>query len=172
VKYAIAFLVAWFLSVLSVSAMPYVKVLGVTPDLVLIFAACWAVVRGQDEALVVVPVAGFLRDLATSDPLGTSVIALAPLVVLAYAVRLRALDTRFIPAMAVVAAGSFCYGVISTAILAGAGHDIPWWHAISRVILPAIVVNALFAPILYLPLTWLSPQPRGLQGAARLGMTY
>ena len=48
--------------------MPYVEVLGVTPNLVLIFAASWAVVRGQDEAVVVVPLAGFIRDLLTSDP--------------------------------------------------------------------------------------------------------
>ena len=92
-KYAIAFAVALFLSILSVSAMPYVKVLGVTPDFVLIFAVCWAVIRGQDEALIVVPVAAVSRDLMTSDPLGTSLLAMIPIVIFAAAVRMRALDS-------------------------------------------------------------------------------
>jgi rod shape-determining protein MreD len=172
VKYVIAFAVAWFLSVLSVSAMPYIKVLGVTPDLVLIFAACWAVVRGQDEALIVVPVAAFLRDFATSDPIGTSVLAMAPIVVLAAVLKLRALDTNFLPALACVVTGTLAYGIISTIVLGVTGHSVDWLYAAVRVIVPAVIVNTLFAPILYLPVNWLSPRPTGLRGAARLGSAY
>lgn len=160
-----ALTLAFFLAVFSVSAMPYVKVLGVTPDFVLIFAVCWAVIRGQDEAWIVVPAAGFLRDLATSDPLGTSALAMIPVVVLAAAVRLRALDSDFLPTIAVVAASSLAYGIISMGVLGATGQHIEVGQALFRVTLAAVVVNALFTPILYLPIRWLSPAP----GPAVLG---
>lgn len=168
-RYVVAVAVAFFLAVFSVSAMPYVKVLGVTPDFVLIFAVCWAVVRGQEEAWFVVPAAGLMRDLTTSDPLGTSMLALIPVVLLATAVRLRALDTDFIPTVAVVAMSSLAYGIISMSVLAITGQNVVLGDALVRVILPSIVVNALFCPIVYLPVKWLSPPPKPtLLGSRRI----
>ncbi len=143
--------------------MPYVQVLGVTPNLILIFAASWAMIRGQDEALVVVPMAGFLRDVTTSDPLGTSVLAMAPIILLATTVQLRAMDTDFVPTVIVVAAGSLAYGIISMTVLAATGQKVPWTDALLRVVLPAVVVNALFTPIVYLPVHWL-----GARSTARI----
>lgn len=168
-RYVIAVAIAFLLAMFSVSAMPFVKVLGVTPDLVLIFAVCWAVVRGQEEALFVVPAAGFMRDLTTSDPLGTSVLALIPVVLLAAAVRMRALDTDFVPTVAVVAVSSLTYGIISTSVLAVTGQNIVLSDALIRVILPSMIVNALFSPIIYLPVKWFSPPPQPtLLGSRRI----
>lgn len=168
-KYLVAFVAAFFLAVLGASAMPHLKVLGVTPDLVLIFAACWTMVRGQREALLVVPLAGFLRDLTTSDPLGTSVLALSPIVLLAAARELRTVETEFVPTLIVVAAASLAYGVLSMAVLSATGQEIPWLDGLLRVVLPAAVVNALFTPIVYLPVRWLGAGPR--PGMAAVGPT-
>ena len=166
-KYLLAFAAAFFLAALGASAMPYVRVLGVTPDLLLIFAASWAVVRGQSEAMVVVPVAGLLRDLTASDPLGTSMLALSPIVLLAALRELRAVESNFLPALAVVAAGTVAYGLISMAVLAATGQTVPLADALLRVVLPGALVNALFTPIVYLPVRWLRPGPR--PGSLRLG---
>jgi rod shape-determining protein MreD len=166
VKYAIAFVVAWLLAVLNVSALPFLKVLGVTPDFVLVFAACWAVIRPDEEALYVVPVAGLLRDLLSSDPVGTSVLAFAPIVVLAALVRLQPFDSDFLPALGVVAVGSLCFGVLQAMILGLTGQHVDVLHAFFRVIIPAAVVNALFMPIVYLPVRWLTRKRTvGLLGA-------
>lgn len=168
-KYLVAGVACVFLAMLNVSAMPYVKVLGVTPDLVLIFAACWAVIRGQDEAMYVVPMAGFARDFATADPLGTSVLALIPVVLLAAVVRVQALDSDFIPTVAVVAAGSVCYSIVSSTVLGASGQEIDWWHTATRLVVPAAVVNALFTPIVYLPVHWLSPSTKAtVMGPGRI----
>lgn len=171
-KYLIAFVVVWFLAVLQSSAFTYVKVLGITPDLLLIFAASWAVVRGQEEAFVVVPMAGLLHDLTTSDPLGTSVLGLAPIVLLAAAARLRSVETEFLPALGVAAAGSLAYWMISMTVLTATGDGVPWGQGILRVLIPAVIVNSLFTPIVYLPVHWLSPHPTGLRGAGRLTSPY
>jgi len=168
-KYLLASLVAGLLAVLQVSMVPYVEVLGVTPDFVLIFAASWAVVRGQEEAAIVVPVAGFLRDLATSDPLGTSVLALAPVALFAAATRLRAIDTQFLPTVLVVASGSLAYGIISMTVLAITGQTVVLQDAALRVLLPACLVNALFTPLVYLPVHAFRPQHQtGPIGTRRL----
>lgn len=168
-KYAIATILAWALAVLDVSAMPYLHPLGVSPDLVLIFAACWAIVRGHEEAMIVVPICAVMQDLTTSDPLGTSLLALAPIVPIAIAVRLRAIESDFMPAVATVMAASFCYGVITMMVLGATGQEIAVSYSFFRVILPSIVINALFTPLIFLPMHWISPAQRAwLQGSTRL----
>jgi len=168
-SYVIAFIAAELLAVLHVSVMPYVEVLGITPDLVLIFAASWAVVRGHEEGAIVLPISGFLRDLATSDPLGTSALALAPIVLLAAASRLRTVETEFVPTVVVVALGSLAYGIISMIVLAATGQTVSWSDSVFRMLLPACLVNALFTPLLYLPIHMLTSQRRaGTIGTTRL----
>jgi rod shape-determining protein MreD len=153
-KYVVAFVLAYLLAILEVSFMSSFQVLGVTPSLVLMFVASWAVVRGQDEALVVVPLSGFIRDLVTSDPLGTSALALTPIVLLAAAVQLRSMDSDFLPTVVVVGAGSLAYGIISIVVLTAAGQSIPWLDGMLTAVLPLVVVNALFTPLIYLPVRW------------------
>ena len=171
-KYVIAFLIAWLLAVTNVSALSYVKVLGVTPEFLLIFAACWAVVRGETEALVVVPMAGLLRDLTTSDPLGTSVLAFVPIVFFAAAARQQVIDSDFPPAIAVVAGSALAFGIIQSIVLASTGQHIEVWQVFLRVIVPGVLVNALFTPIIYLPIRWSRPRRMtGLQGSRRLVST-
>ena len=159
-RYLIAAAGCFFAVSLTASLTPYVKVLGVTPDLLLIFVACWAMVRGRAEAMVVVPIAGLLRDLMTSDPVGTSVLALAPVVFLSSLRDLRPVESEFLPAVAVVAAATFAYAIVSMVVLTAVGDDVPWWTATLRVTLPAMVVNPLFAVIVYAPMRWLTPRPR------------
>ncbi len=168
-RYVIAGVMAWLLAVAGVSVMPYIKVLSVTPDLVLIFAATWAVVREPDEALVVVPLAGLARDLMASDPVGTSVIAFIPIVLLGAAVRIRALDSNFIPTIVVVAAATIGYEALHMIVLALTGQQIETGYAVLHVAITGAVVNALFSPIVYLPVRWLTPtRPSVLYGSGRL----
>ena len=170
-KYVIAFVIAWLLAVANVSAFSYIKVLGVTPEFLLIFAACWAVVRGETEALIVVPMAGLMRDLLSSDPLGTSLLAFVPIVFFAAAARQQVIDSDFPPAIAVVAGSSLAFGIIQSTVLAATGQHIEVWQVFSRVIVPGVLVNALFTPIIYLPIRWSSPRLHGPPRLARVGVT-
>ena len=159
-KYAIALAGSFIVAILATSVVPYVKVLGVAPDLVLIFAACWAMVRGQGEAMVVVPMAGLLRDLTTSDPVGTSMLALSPIVVLAVIRDLRPVESDFLPTLAVVATASLAYSVVSMTVLTAVGDDVPWGTAMLRVALPSMLVNPLFTVLIYPSMRWLTPRPK------------
>jgi rod shape-determining protein MreD len=162
-------LIAWFLSVLGVSALPYLKILGVSPDLLLVFAAAYAVLRPQDEAMIIIPVAGLMHDLTNGDPLGASFIGFAPLVILGTAIQIRAVETQFIRALMVVASGTIVWGVIRMSVLAVTGQEIAWFDATLRVVLPLAAVNTLFMPLAYIPLSWFSADHRqGIMGGGRI----
>jgi rod shape-determining protein MreD len=167
--YVVALAVAWLLAIIQASALPHLHVLGVTPDFVLIFAACFAVLRRQEEAMYVVPLAGLMRDFAMSDPIGTSVLGFAPIVLLAAGLRLRAMDSQFVPAVAVVAAGTICYIAISVTVLLITGQGVDPTHGIIRIVLPLAVVNSLFTPIIYMPMSWFrQPDRSPVLGSGRL----
>jgi len=169
VKYVIAAAAAWFLAVANVSALSYVKVLGVTPDFVLILACCWAVIRSEDEALVVVPLCGLLRDLIGSDPTGTAMLGFAPIVLLAALSRTQVIDSDFPPTIAVVAAGTLIFLIVQTTVLAATGQRVEVLRVLTHVIIPSIVINSLFTPIVYLPVRWLTPhRALAMQGGRRL----
>jgi rod shape-determining protein MreD len=149
--------------------MPHIKVLGVTPDLVLILACCWAVVRSEEDALIGVPLIAVIRDLVSSDPIGTSLIAMAPICLLAVLARQRPMESAFLPTLAVVAGSSFIFEVLHGLILGITGQPIDVFYLLLRVAIPAAVVNCLFTPILYLPVRWLSPARHSvLYGSGRL----
>ena len=159
-KYAVALAGSFLVAILATSVMPYVKVLGVAPDLVLIFAACWALIRGQGEAMIVVPMAGLLRDLTTSDPVGTSMLALSPIVLLAVIRDLRPVESDFLPTLVVVATASLAYAVVSLTVLTAIGYDVPWGTAMLHVALPSMLVNPLFTVLIYSPMRWLTTRPK------------
>jgi rod shape-determining protein MreD len=168
-KYVILALFAWLLSVLSVTVMPHIEILGVTPNLPLILACCWAALRSEEEALVGVPIIAVVRDLVSSDPLGTSLLAMAPIVLLGVASRQRPIESAFPPTVATVVVGTLAYELIYAVVLAITGQPVDLWYAVVRVVVPAMVVNALFSPIIYLPVRWLSPvRPSVLRGSGRL----
>jgi len=168
-KYTAAALTAWFVAFTNVSAMPFMKVLGVTPDFALVLAACWAVLRPQEEAMVTVPLAGVLHDLAYGDPPGVSMLGFAPLVVLAAVVRIRAVETRFVTCLIVIATGSLLHGAIRMIVLAATGQEVQWLDATLHIVFPLAVVNALFSPVVYMPVSWFSAgQRQGIMGGGRI----
>ncbi|HZP26575.1 MAG TPA: rod shape-determining protein MreD [Dehalococcoidia bacterium] len=168
-KYFWAALSCFLLAVIYVSAMPQAKLFGAAPDLLLVFAVCWAMIRGQDEVLGVIVIAGFFRDFTTGEPVGTSVLALTPIALLATVRELRLVDNDFVPALAVAAVGSLLYQLIAGIVIWLTGEHIGWWTLIGHRLLAAMLVNVLVTPLLYLPLRWISGDLRSQ--APRLGPT-
>lgn len=159
-RYVVALAAIFFLAAFSVSAMPYVKVLGATPNLVLIFAACWTALRGRSDAMLVVPLAGLVTDLTASGPLGMSVLGMAAIVPLSALVEIRAMDSQFIPAVIIVALASLIYSLVGIAVLAATGEGPPLLEALRWAVVPGTIVNALFTALVYLPLSWFGPKQR------------
>lgn len=68
-----------FVALLEVSALPYFQVFGLQPNLMLVFLLCWMMIRGQREALYLIPIGGITLGLVEAAPMGTALLALAPI---------------------------------------------------------------------------------------------
>jgi rod shape-determining protein MreD len=137
---------------LQVAAAPYFPLMGATANPLLALLMCWAMVRGPREAMVLIPLVAFFKDLITNDPVGITVLALLPVVPLA-AVRERHLtQSEFVPIVAVVAVASISYHLVYMVVLTSLGEDIPWAQSPLRVLLPAALLDAVLTPFFYLPL--------------------
>lgn len=81
-SYYIALPLVVLIALLEVSALPYFQIAGLQPNLMLVFVLCWLMVRGQRESLFIIPLGGVVLGLVDSAPLGTALIALAPVAIL------------------------------------------------------------------------------------------
>jgi rod shape-determining protein MreD len=132
---------------------PGATLLGVRPQFTLVVIALWAALRPDPEVLLLAPVTGFLLGLLGNEPLGASVLALAPAVVLGLAIVSRSTHRRFAFTMALVAVATPAYVLIVLLVqfMAGArpALGVEWLSALSRLCL----ANALLAAALYWPLS-------------------
>jgi rod shape-determining protein MreD len=143
-----------FVAIGQVAVAPYFPLLGVTANPLLVVLACWAVIRGPKEVMILIPVAAVFKDLITSDPVGASVLALAPIVLLAAIRERRPTESEFLPTVAVVAAASIGHDLLYQMTLTAIGDEFSWVQTPLRVVLPAMLLNALLTPIFYVPVRW------------------
>src|SRR3989304_1059960 len=81
-RYATAFVLVAMAALLQTSALTSFTVLGVHPNLVLVLLVSWAIVRGRDDAMVVVPMGALVLGLMDSQLLGLALLAAIPIVLL------------------------------------------------------------------------------------------
>jgi rod shape-determining protein MreD len=143
-----------FVAIAQVAVAPYFPLLGVTANPLLVLLACWAVIRGPKEVMILIPAAGLFKDLITSDPVGASLVALTPIVLLAAIRERRPTESEFLPTVAVVAAASIGHDLLYLMTLTAVGDEFSWIQAPVRVVLPAMLLNALLTPIFYVPVRW------------------
>ncbi|HXG35414.1 MAG TPA: rod shape-determining protein MreD [Dehalococcoidia bacterium] len=159
-KYVIIFSVLFFLAVISQSALPHFKLLGVTPNLLLVFVICWNMLRGQRDGMWIALMAGLLADFTGSGPIGRSVAAFAPIVAFSAARDVKVVDSNFISTLAVVALATISYMIISMLVWTVTGEEIAWLTVLTRKLAPAVIVNMLITGVIYLPLNWYSQSLR------------
>lgn len=163
-RYYIGVPLLLFVVVVQTASLPLFSVFGTHPNLVLILLASWAIVRGQEEALVLIPLAGLTLGLLDSQPLGLHLLALAPLALLLLAHDARLIEADFLMALAIVLAATLAYEGVFLVVLRLTGESLDWWGNISRVIIPAAIANALLTPPVY-GLVWLASVDRRRRAA-------
>lgn len=147
---AIGLLLIMVAALFQVAVVPSFSIFGAHPNLLLVLLVAWFAVRGQREAFVLVPLAGLALGLLDSYPLGLTLLALAPLILLSDVHELRLIDSDFLPAVAVTAVATAAYEGVLLATLAATGDSVGWLASARDVIAPAIIANILLLPLLYL----------------------
>jgi rod shape-determining protein MreD len=149
VSIAIGLLLIVVAALFQVAVVPSFSIFGAHPNLLLVLLVAWFAVRDQREAFILVPLAGLALGLLDSYPLGLTMLALAPLILLSDVHDLRLVDSDFLPAVAVTAVATAAYEGVLLATLAVNGDSIGWLASVRDVIAPAIIANILLLPLLY-----------------------
>ena len=142
-SYYIAMPLLLLAALCEVAVAPMFRVSGLQPNLVLVMLTAWMITRGQSEAFVLIPIGGFLLGLVDGAPLGTAIIAMAPLALLqdVRGSQLRegglALAIIFIVIMTVV------YHLVYLMMFTLRGESASWLQAMTRVVIPTVLINAV-----------------------------
>lgn len=126
-----------------------VHLFSVSPNLVLVLAVIWSLLRGTGEGLVWAFLGGLAVDLIAGLPLGGSSLALMAVCYLTVLGEGRLFQGHVVLAMLAVAAATPIYGWLVLLIQQICGMQIDWAGSTLRVILPELMLNAVLASLVY-----------------------
>jgi len=150
-RYVFATLALLLTALVQTSVMPAFPIFGVSPNLVLVLLVCWTVVRGRQEAMVVIPIGGLCLSLLGSQPVGVALLAAVPVLLLSEIGTLNLTPSKLLLALAVAFLSSLIYEAVLLVALRLEGDSVGWLAALVRVVIPTSIVNVVFT----LPLYWL-----------------
>jgi cell shape-determining protein MreD len=145
---------------MEVAFLPFFTVFGLQPNLTLVLLVCWITVRGLEESLYLIPVAGLTLGLVDGASLGVALIALAPIAVL-YELRGATFgEGPLLITIAFTVVATVAYQSVYLLAFAAGGHSGDILAAVLRVIVPVSLLNvAVLLPTYWV--TWaLSPDVR------------
>ena len=140
---AIGLVAILFAALVQVSVLPSFSLFGVQPNLLVILLVAWMSVRGQREALVLVPAGGLVLGLLDSEPLGLAMLGLAPLILLTELREMRLIESDLLPAVILVALATLSYEITILVTLAVKGEQLDWLASVLDVLVPAAIANVL-----------------------------
>ncbi|MGC8827549.1 MAG: rod shape-determining protein MreD [Anaerolineae bacterium] len=143
------------LGITQSALVPFLRIAGLHPDLILILVAIWSLLRGYREGTIWALVCGLVLDMLSGMPFGAHTLALLAVSLLMHAVRRRVYRLSFGAVLLLVALATLIYhGAVMFAAWAAAGESFPG-GLVARVILPAALLNAAVAAVVFWPLRWL-----------------
>lgn len=148
-RVALAIVVPLAAALLQGSVVPFVVIAGARPNVVVLAAACWAVVAGPREAIWWAFLGGLAMDLLSGGPVGA--LALASLLPIA-AIGLTETPGRprsVATAVVLVGIASAVAGLLYAIVLAIAGVQLPEAPALIGATLAGAIYNAVLAIATY-----------------------
>ncbi|MBI2761739.1 MAG: hypothetical protein HYX51_09985 [Chloroflexi bacterium] len=147
-------------ALLDLTLFANIRLLGAHPLLSVALVSVWAVLRRREEAMVLAPAAGLLLGLFGNEPLGASVLGLAPLVLMAAMRDPSTPDGRLSMCVWVAFAGAALYVALVTIVDSIVNRTAPGLAPTVRQMGAAAVLTAVLSAVLYLPLIRTAWQPR------------
>jgi hypothetical protein len=141
-----------FVVLLQVAAAPSFVYLGVHADLPVVWLTCWAAVRGRQEVLPLIAVAGFGLGLLGREPVGASLLALLPIAALAFGLDLHAGPGKYLLTLAAVIVAGVAFNVVHALASVAGGDSIGSPIDILRVAPRAALLDVLTAALWYWPM--------------------
>jgi hypothetical protein len=150
VRYWTGAFVAFAFALVQASSVSQFLILGVSPNLVLVMLVSWLVVRGLDDVLPMVLVAGATMGLIGLQTPGLAVLALAvPITALGVLRELHVVNNGAILVVAFAAVATFVYETVLLAGVMAGGGLLDLSGAVRDAIVPAVMVNVALTPPVY-----------------------
>jgi cell shape-determining protein MreD len=136
---------AVFLALLQASSIEQFKILGVAPNLLLVLLVAWLVVRGLDDVLPMLFVAGLTLGLIGSQTPGLVLLALLPIAGFGVVRELHVVHSDAVLVLALVLASTVAYEMILLASVMATGGVLDVRAAFMHAVVPATLVNVALA---------------------------
>jgi cell shape-determining protein MreD len=158
-RYWIGAALAFFLALLQASSIDQFRIIGVAPNLLLVLLVAWLVVRGLDDVLPMIAVAGITMGLIGLQMPGLVLLALLPVVGFGLVRELHIIHSEPLLVLALVFASSIAYEMVLLISVMATGGVLDLTTAITRSVLPAAIVNVALTPVVYVVMRLARPGP-------------
>jgi rod shape-determining protein MreD len=135
-------------ALLQATFIPATGLMGIFPDVVLVFLLIWSATHGVAEGMVWAFGLGLWMDLLTLEPLGTHGIALLAVAVIGGAAQGRLFRSGAILPVVTVVVATLAYGLVGTVVALARGETV-YLASGARLAVMTALLNALLVPIAY-----------------------
>jgi rod shape-determining protein MreD len=157
----LSFPVLLLLLMIQMVVISRLPLLSGTADLILLVLVAWSLQERVTSAWVWAVVAGLLTSFVSALPLFTPLIGYLIITGIARVLQRQVWQTPILAMFVATVAGSLIYYFMSWFILSFSGLPLPLTDSITRVILPAVLLNLLLSIPVYALVTdmanWLHP---------------
>ena len=148
---------AFFLALFQAASVEQFKVLGVAPNLMLVLIVSWLVIRGLDDVLPMIGVAGLTLSFVGLQSPGLVLLALLPVVGLGLVRELRIIHSDTMLVLALVVASTSMYELVLLASVMATGGVLDVRTALAGALLPSVLVNLAITPPVHLVMRLAKP---------------
>ncbi|MDP9238428.1 MAG: hypothetical protein M3P30_13725 [Chloroflexota bacterium] len=148
-RYGFGAIVAFSIALLQASSIDQFRLAGVAPNLMLVLLVCWLVVRGLEDVLPMIFVAGVTTALIGLQTPGLVLLALLPMAGLGVVRELHIVHSEALLAIGLVFVSSLAYETVLLLSISATGGVLDLTTASTHVVLPAAGVNVLITPFVF-----------------------
>ncbi len=143
-----------FAAVIQSTWMENIRVLGGRPDLVLLLAVTWGIIRGARDGAIWGFIGGIFCDLLSASPFGLWTLTLTLVGFLVGQPWVYALGPTLMRLALMSAAGTIVGHTLLLIIMVLTGYPVNFWYGIQTVAGPAALLNVLLSPFAFTFLVW------------------
>ncbi|HBY98994.1 MAG: rod shape-determining protein MreD [Ardenticatenaceae bacterium] len=136
-------------ALIQITLLPHTAVAGVHPDLVLLLAVAWSLLRGSTEGVVWGFFGGVLLDLFSAAPFGVFTLALMVTCFMSGLGESAVFRQNILLPLGATLGATLLFHVAALVLLRTLGWPVNWSRDLLRVIVPATLLNTALMPLVY-----------------------
>lgn len=159
-RYLTGAAIAFILALVQASSVEQFRILGVAPNLLLVFLVAWLVVRGLDDVLPMVAVAGITMGFVGLQAPGVVLLALLPLAGLGMLREMHVVQSEVLLALLLAVGATLAFETIMLFGVAATGGRLDLLTGFRSVVIPCALVNLAMTPFVYFFMRFARPDER------------